>query len=220
MYNQQKYQKRQRIINVLTSNKWKSINMKRIENFSCESVCFFFYILIWNWKIEWSNPVYSVWKGTYLEEKSSHSISWSTIFAGESVTAGDGGGEKYSGGGGLFGGENTSMLSGLFCNVKSSGGWGLSRGGKASVAGRLFDCSLTSKGTVLLNRFAPVVQVLNPSSGCWKRLYTDVNDLRYKLNLCISPSMEYMWNCNNWHMENNKNEQSTSFMYNKNEKGR
>lgn len=220
MYNQQKYQKRQRIINLLTSNKWKSINMKRIENFSCESVCFFFYILIWNWKIEWSNPVYSVWKGTYLEEKSSHGISWSTIFAGESVTAGDGGGEKYSGGGGLFGGENTSMLSGLFCNVKLSGGWGLSRGGKASVAGSLFDWSLTSKGTVLLNRFAPVVQVLNPSSGCWKRLYTDVNDLRYKLNLCISPSMEYMWNCNNWHMENNKNEQSTSFMYNKNEKGR
>lgn len=220
MYNQQKYQKRQRIINVLTSNTWKSINMKRIENFSCESVCFFFYILIWKWKIEWSNAVYSVWKGTYLEEKSSHGISWSTIFAGESVTVGDGGGEKYSGGGGLFGGENTSMLSGLFCNVKSSGGWELSRGGKASVAGRLFDCSLTSKGTVLLNRFAPVLQVLNPSSGCWKRLYTDVNDLRYKLNLCIFPSMEYMWNCNNWHMENNKNELSTSFMYNKNEKGR
>lgn len=162
-----------------------------------ESVRFFFYFLIWNWKIEWI-AVNSVWKGTYLQEKSSHGISWSTIFAGESGTVGDGGGEKYSGGGGLFGGENTSMLSGLFCNVRSSGGWGLSRGDKASVAGKLFDCSSTSKGTVLLNRFAPVLQVLNPSPARWKRLYTDVNDLRYKLNLCISPSMEYnVWNCNN-----------------------
>jgi len=32
-------------------------------------------------------------------------MSWSGLLAGDKVTPGDGGGEKYSGGGGLFGGE-------------------------------------------------------------------------------------------------------------------
>ena len=41
---------------------------------------------------------------TYLQADTS-SGSWSSIFAGDNGMLGDGGGEKYSGGGGLFDGE-------------------------------------------------------------------------------------------------------------------
>lgn len=52
---------------------------------------------------------------------SSYSMPWSGLLLGDDIMLGKGGGEKYSGDGGLFGGEHTSKYGGLRFKDKSSG---------------------------------------------------------------------------------------------------
>lgn len=87
---------------------------------------------------------------SYLQEEPSFNpsegMSWSGLFAGDNGMVGDCGGEKYSGGGGLFGGESTSKHEGLFCKGTSSGGGGLFGSEYTSKHGGLFCKGMYSGG--------------------------------------------------------------------------